>query len=153
MKCEFANDAAMYYGSIRVGDVELVFDKNEYIVSYVAEDGIFPFVYDDSFARYIARSYWDEFVKGFRKLLENLFNNGLEYVYKLDDIEIRFIGWQVYINGELIKKPSGIPSVYVGEDIWDVEFIVEELYYGLGYGILADLVSKLREFVNAEVQR
>jgi hypothetical protein len=43
--------------------------------------------------------------------------------------------------------------VYVGEDIWDVEFIVEELYYGLGYGILADLVSKLREFVNAEVQR
>jgi hypothetical protein len=82
-----------------------------------------------------------------------LFNNGLEYVYKLDDIEIRFIGWQVYINGELIKKPSGIPSVYVGEDIWDVEFIVEELYYGLGYGILADLVSKLREFVNAEVQR
>jgi hypothetical protein len=52
MKCEFANDAAMYYGSIRVGDVELVFDKNKYIVSYIVEDGIFPFVYDDSFARY-----------------------------------------------------------------------------------------------------
>jgi len=155
MKCEFANDAAMYYGSIRVGDVELVFDKNKYIVSYIVEDGIFPFVYDDSFARYIARSYWDEFVKGFRKLLENLFNNGLEYVYKLGDIEIRFVGWQVYINGEMIKKPSGIPSVYIGEDVYDVGFIVEELYYGLGFGTLIDIVSKLREFVNSsmEVQR
>jgi len=39
--------------------------------------------------------------------------------------------------------------------VYDVGFIVEELYYGLGFGTLIDIVSKLREFVNSsmEVQR
>jgi hypothetical protein len=155
MKFEFLTDAVMYHGSVRVGGVELFFNDDDYSVNCVGTNGMFPFVYSDSLCRYIALVYWDEFVKGFRKLLENLFNNGLEYVYKLGDIEIRFVGWQVYINGEMIKKPSGIPSVYIGEDVYDVGFIVEELYCGLGFGTLIDIVSKLREFVNSsmEVQR
>jgi hypothetical protein len=52
----------------------------------------------------------------------------------------------------MIKKPSGIPSVYIGEDVYDVGFIVEELYCGLGFGTLIDIVSKLREFVNSSME-
>ena len=160
MKFEFLTDAVMYHGSVRVGDVELFFNDDDYSVNCVGTNGMFPFVYSDSLCRYIALVYWDEFVRIARCILDELFSRGLDYTYTLDDIDIRFVGWEVYVEDEILRKPSGIPGVEVGSDIYDVEFVIEELYTALGFGGVlgvimgcASVLMATNKNENMEVQR